>query len=102
MARRRNSRSYAYPVSPGSIDAFKAQVMRNEGYAVDPGRPNNVKYEVARSLGVPLQPGDNGQLRTEEAGRVGGQIGGAMVREMVRLAQQRLAGRQPPGPGGSV
>lgn len=73
------------------MNAFKADVMRQEGYAVNPGHPDDVKYEVARSLGVPLQEGDNGSLSTEDAGRVGGAIGGSMVREMIRLAQQKLA-----------
>jgi len=68
--------------------------MRQEGYTVDPERPDDVKYEVAEELGVPLQRnGQNGQLTTEEAGQVGGTIGGAMVREMIRLAQEKLAKR---------
>lgn len=90
MARRKN-RQYAYPVSPSNIQSFKAQVMKKEGYMVDSTQPENVKFEVARSLGVPLRQGDNGHLKTEEAGRIGGQIGGAMVREMVRMAQAQLA-----------
>lgn len=89
MARRKN-RQYAYPVPRSSIETFKEQVMRNEGYAVQPGQQEDVKYEVARTLGVPLRPGDNGNLRTEEAGKVGGQIGGAMVKEMIRMAQAQL------------
>jgi hypothetical protein len=73
------------------MSAFKAEVMRREGYAVDPNRPDDVKYEVAKSLGVPLEHGDNGHLTTESVGHVGGRIGGKMVREMIRLAQERLA-----------
>lgn len=74
---------------------FKAEVMRRQGYAVDPSRPDDVKYEVARELGVPLTPGgDNGNLTTEAAGHVGGQIGGTMVREMIKLAQQQLVDQQ--------
>lgn len=69
--------------------------MRKEGYAVDPAHPDDVKYEVAKSLGVPLMPGDNGHLTTEDAGHVGGKIGGSMVREMIRLAQAKLSERQP-------
>lgn len=65
--------------------------MRQEGYSVDPSRPDDVKYEVAEELGIPLQRGHNGQLTTEEAGQVGGKIGGTMVREMIRLAQERLS-----------
>ena len=74
------------------MNAFKAEVMSREGFKVDPARPDDVKYEVAQSLGVPLKPGDNGELSTESAGHVGGRIGGAMVREMIRLAQEKLKG----------
>ncbi len=76
------------------MQTFKADVMRQEGFAVDPNRPDDVKVEVARSLGVKLTPGDNGDMRTEDAGRIGGRIGGAMVREMIRMAQEELT-KQP-------
>ncbi|MFM9330371.1 alpha/beta-type small acid-soluble spore protein [Paenibacillus mesotrionivorans] len=91
---RRKSRQYAYPVSPSAINAFKADVMRQEGYAVNLQEPDQVKFEVAQSMGIPLSQGDNGQLKTEDAGRIGGKIGGAMVKEMIRMAQQHLAEKQ--------
>lgn len=73
------------------MSAFKAEVMRREGYVVNPSRPDDVKYEVAKSLGIPLEEGYNGQLSTESAGQIGGQIGGAMVKELIRMAQEKLA-----------
>ncbi|MFC4598320.1 alpha/beta-type small acid-soluble spore protein [Cohnella hongkongensis] len=88
MARRR--RRLAVPDAVDGVRALKADVMRKEGYPVDPQRPDEVKYEVAKEIGVPLQQGDNGKLTTEEAGQVGGRIGGPMVREMIRLAQEQL------------
>ncbi|WP_274648731.1 alpha/beta-type small acid-soluble spore protein [Paenibacillus humicola] len=89
---RRGRRRLLVPEAQARMDAFKADVMRREGYSADPNRPDEVKYEVARSLGVPLQPGGgNGQLTTESVGHVGGKIGGSMVRELVRMAQQKLA-----------
>jgi small acid-soluble spore protein D (minor alpha/beta-type SASP) len=91
---RRGRRKLVVPGAQAGVDAFKAEVMRREGYAVDPNRPDDVKYEVAKSLGVPLKPGDNSQLTTESVGHVGGRIGGSMVREMVRLAQAKLAEEQ--------
>ncbi|ALP36835.1 alpha/beta-type small acid-soluble spore protein [Paenibacillus sp. 28ISP30-2] len=94
MARRR--RKYAVPGVEQGMQAFKADVMRQEGYAVDPNHPDDVKYEVAKELGVPLHPGDNGSLTTESVGHVGGKIGGSMVREMIRLAQEQLANRDSP------
>jgi small acid-soluble spore protein D (minor alpha/beta-type SASP) len=93
MARRSRRRLLVQGAEQG-MHAFKADVMRQEGFAVDPNRPDDVKMEVARSLGVPLVPGDNGDLRTEDAGRIGGKIGGAMVREMIRMAQEKLT-KQP-------
>lgn len=78
------------------MQAFKADVMKHEGYVVDPNRPDDVKYEVAKELGVPLQPGDNGSLTTESAGHIGGKIGGSMVREMIRLAQEQIVNREQP------
>ncbi len=94
MARRK--RRYAVPGVEQGMQAFKADVMKREGYAVDPNRPDDVKYEVAKELGVPLQPGDNGGLTTESVGHVGGKIGGSMVREMIRLAQEQIANREQP------
>ncbi|AIQ45183.1 alpha/beta hydrolase [Paenibacillus sp. FSL R7-0273] len=89
MARR--NRKYAVPGAAQGMQSFKAEVMRREGYPVDPNHPDDVKYEVAKELGIPLQPGNNGNLTTEEAGHIGGRIGGSMVREMIRLAQEQLA-----------
>ncbi|MFC0214499.1 small, acid-soluble spore protein, alpha/beta type [Paenibacillus chartarius] len=89
MARRRSNRPLV-PHAGRALDQFKADVMRREGYQA--ARPEQVKFEVAKSLGIPLDPRYNGQLQTEDAGRIGGQIGGAMVREMVRMAQQKLSG----------
>jgi len=90
----RRRRQYAVPNVEQSMKQFKAQVMKNEGYAVDPTRPDDVKYEVAKELGVPLQPFGNGELTTEEAGHIGGKIGGSMVKEMIRMAQERLSNNQ--------
>lgn len=97
MARRRNNR-LVVPNAGRALDQFKADVMRREGF--EAARPEQVKFEVARSLGIPLDPRYNGQLQTEDAGRIGGQIGGAMVRELVRMAQQSLtAGKGAPAAG---
>jgi len=91
MARRKN---YVVPGVEQQMQAFKAEVMKREGYAVDPNRPHDVKYEVAKELGVPLRPNDNGQLTTEAAGQIGGKIGGSMMKEMIRLAQQQIADKK--------
>lgn len=78
------------------MQTLKANVMRQEGYAVDENRPDDVKYEVASEMGIRMnRNGENGNMKTEDAGHVGGKIGGAMIREMIRMAQEKLAKRQP-------
>lgn len=90
MARRRSRSRLLVPGAANELDNFKADVMKKEGYNVNKEHPENVKFEVARTLGIPLQSGYNGNLKTEDAGRIGGKIGGSMVREMIRMAQQKL------------
>jgi small acid-soluble spore protein D (minor alpha/beta-type SASP) len=90
---RRSSKRLVVPEAEQGLNAFKAVVMQREGYLVNPKKPDDVKYEVAKRLGIPLKPSDNGVLTTESAGKIGGRIGGAMVREMVRLAKEQLAKR---------
>jgi small acid-soluble spore protein D (minor alpha/beta-type SASP) len=71
------------PEARVALDDLKAQVA---------GTMNSeeAKYESAREIGVPLNKGYNGHLTTRDAGRVGGRLGGNMVRELVRMAQENL------------
>jgi len=91
LAARRRSNRLVVPQAAEGVERFKAEVMRQKGYSVNMNEPQDVKYEVAQSLGVPLNKGYNGRISTEQAGKVGGEIGGTMVREMVRIAQQKLS-----------
>ncbi len=59
---------------------------------LDPEVLDAFKYEVARELGIDLGPNDNGDLRTRDAGAIGGHLGGPMVRIMVRYAESSLWG----------
>lgn len=93
VGRRKN---YAVPGVEQAMQSFKADVMKREGYVVDPNRPDDVKYEVAEELGVPLHSSQNGHLTTESVGHIGGKIGGSMVREMIRLAQEKIANKEQP------
>lgn len=80
------------PASREGLERLQAHVIsRNYGRTIP---VDEVKYVVARKLGVPLSRGYNGQLQVSSAGKVGGYIGGRMVKEMVRMAQQRLAERE--------
>lgn len=71
------------PEARDGLDQLKAKLSHSQD-------PNQAKYEVAKEQNVPLKEGYNGELKSKEAGKVGGQIGGSMVRELVKMAQQNL------------
>jgi hypothetical protein len=85
-----SKRKILVPDAREALDAFKGKVMAKAGYLTDSEHPNNVKYEVAKELNVSLQQGYNGNLKAGQAGKIGGNIGGNMVREMIKMAQQNL------------
>lgn len=63
--------------------------MEAKGYNVNK-TTDDVKYEVASEQGVDLKRnGSNGNLTSKQAGKIGGSIGGNMVKEMIEIAQER-------------
>ena len=79
------------PGARDALDRLKADVIQAQGYDVDKTSPEDVKFEIAEELGIPLSKEYNGNLTSEQAGKIGGSIGGNMVKEMVRLAQEQMA-----------
>jgi small acid-soluble spore protein D (minor alpha/beta-type SASP) len=75
------------PEARNGLDALKARVVQSSS-------PEDAKFEAAEEVGVPLKKGYNGQLTSEQAGKVGGRLGGSMVRELVKMAQENLSKRQ--------
>jgi hypothetical protein len=87
MARRNNK--LLVPESRATMDQLKNKVVTDKGYQTN-GDPNNAKFEIAKDFGIPLQKGYNGQLTSKQAGKVGGNIGGSMVHEMIKFAQENI------------
>jgi len=75
------------PEARSGLDQLKAQVMKTNS-------PEDAKFEAASEVGVPLQKGYNGKLTSEQAGKVGGRLGGSMVRELVKIAQENIKKNQ--------
>lgn len=53
------------------------------------------KLELAKELGVPLKQGSNRDLRSEDAGKVGGAMGGRLVKELVAMSLESLKKNNP-------
>lgn len=83
-------RSGKTPQQQQALAHYKTAAMTEKGFAVSPEQPDQVKYEVASSLGIPLKKGYNGDMTSENAGKIGGQIGGSMVKKMIADAQNQL------------
>lgn len=71
------------PEARAGLDQLKARLGNQNN-------PDQVKYEVASEQGVTLKHGYNGDIKAKDAGKVGGKIGGSMVRELVKMAQENL------------
>ena len=80
---RKNRNKILVPEARQGLDQLKAKVAGTAD-------PERAKYEIAEEVGVPLKEGYNGKLTAEQAGKVGGRLGGSMVKELVRMAQENL------------
>lgn len=86
MARRNRNKILVREARKG-LDDLKAKVAGTDN-------SENAKFEAAQEVGVPLTKGYNGNLTSEQAGKVGGRLGGSMVKELVKMAQENLAKKQ--------
>lgn len=71
------------PEAREGLDQLKARLVK----ATDPSR---AKYEVAKEQGINLHQGYNGDIRAKDAGKIGGSIGGNMVKELVKMGEEQL------------
>ncbi|MBA9025316.1 MULTISPECIES: alpha/beta-type small acid-soluble spore protein [Bacillaceae] len=78
------------PEAREGLDQLKGRIMKAKGYDVNMTEPDNVKFEIAEEQGIPLKKGYNGQLTSKQAGKIGGTIGGNMVKEMIKIAQEQI------------
>lgn len=76
-------RKLLVPEAREAMDQLKAKVSGVKD-------PKEAKFEAAREQGIPLDQGYNGKLTSEQAGKIGGKMGGNMVKELVRMAQENL------------
>lgn len=84
---RRNRNKILVPEARQELDRLKARIAGTNN-------PEQAKFEAAKEVGVPLKEGYNGRLTSEQAGKVGGRLGGSMVKELVKMAQQNLSKRR--------
>ena len=80
---RNNRNKILVPEARKELDELKAKVTGTNN-------PEDAKVEVANELGIPLKNGYNGDLTAAQVGKIGGKIGGNMVKELVKIAQESL------------
>ncbi|MCM3721138.1 alpha/beta-type small acid-soluble spore protein [Solibacillus isronensis] len=84
---KKNRNKILVPEAKQELDLLKAKVTGSSN-------PEVTALEVAKELGIPLKEGYNGKLTSFEAGKVGGKIGGSMVKELIKMAQESLKKEQ--------
>ncbi|MCK1993333.1 small, acid-soluble spore protein, alpha/beta type [Peribacillus muralis] len=82
MAKRKRNKILIAEARKG-LDDLKAKVAGTDN-------PEDAKFEVAKEMGVPFKKNDNGLLTAKENGKIGGRLGGGMVKELVKMAQESL------------
>lgn len=80
---RNNRNKILVPEARKELDELKAKVT-------GANNPEEAKLEVANELGIPLRSGYNGELTSAQVGKIGGKIGGNMVKELVKMAQESM------------
>ncbi|WP_240374457.1 alpha/beta-type small acid-soluble spore protein [Bacillus piscicola] len=78
-----NNNKILVPEAREELNKLKAQVTNTDN-------PDNAKYETAQEEGIPFSKGYNGDMKAKDAGKIGGNIGGSMVRELVKMAEKQL------------
>ncbi|MDQ0417657.1 hypothetical protein J2Z48_001830 [Croceifilum oryzae] len=89
MARKR-SRLLVRTAGP-EVDRLQMDVM-NRKLGTSFSNREDLKVEIARQFDIPYQvKGSNGALRAEDAGKIGGTMGGLLVKELVRMSMESLS-----------
>ncbi len=58
-----------------------------------------LKNETMKENNISLKAGYHGDMLTSEAGNIGGEIGGPMVRKMIKSFEENLTGNNQNGTG---
>ncbi|MGE7603607.1 small, acid-soluble spore protein, alpha/beta type [Peribacillus sp. NPDC097675] len=65
------------------LNQLKARVAGTKNH-------EDAKFEAAKEVGVPLKKGYNGKMTAKQAGKIGGYLGGSMVKTLVKMARENL------------
>ncbi|WP_428908448.1 small, acid-soluble spore protein, alpha/beta type [Niallia sp. Krafla_26] len=84
---RRNRNKLLVPQARQGLDELKSKIMGSSN-------PEDAKFEAANEVGVQLNKGYNGKLTSEQAGKIGGRLGGSMVKELIQMAKEDLNKKQ--------
>lgn len=94
ISRRRRNNQLLVPEAREEMDRLKAWVLKQQTGKQVRG-PVEAKMEMARQAGVSYRPqGYNGEMKTSEAGKMGGPVGGQMVKELIQMTQEELTRRK--------
>ncbi|WP_028778178.1 alpha/beta-type small acid-soluble spore protein [Shimazuella kribbensis] len=91
---RRRKRNPLVPGSRAQLDNLQTKLISEE-LGKSFANKEEAKMELAKELGVPLKAGSNRDLRSEDAGKVGGAMGGRLVKELVAMSIKSLQKNNP-------
>lgn len=91
---KRRKRNLLVPEAREALEQMKQLIVastseKTPGRAPDNASDNPAKT-MAKSIGVPYREADNGDMKARDAGKIGGNMGGPMVKRLISMAKQEL------------
>ncbi len=86
---RRRKRNPIVPAARAGLDQLLTK-LTSEELGREFSTKEEAKMELAKELGVPLKASNNQELKADDAGKVGGAMGGRLVKELVEMSLRSL------------
>jgi hypothetical protein len=86
---RNRKRKPLVPQAREKLDQLQTKLLSDE-LGQEFHSKDEAKLELAKELGVPLKAGSNASLTAGDAGKVGGAMGGRLVKELVAMSLKSL------------
>ncbi|RAL25591.1 alpha/beta hydrolase [Thermoflavimicrobium daqui] len=87
---RRRKRRLLVPEAEPKMEKLQMKLL-NESMGIHASNREEMKVEVAKQLGIPYNQQGNKEMKAKDAGKMGGAMGGQLVKELVQMSLESLS-----------
>ncbi|SFI95757.1 small, acid-soluble spore protein, alpha/beta type [Thermoflavimicrobium dichotomicum] len=89
---RRKKRQPLVPEARQELDQLQVKLI-NQALGTQAKNPEEMKMEMAKQLGILYNQQGNEDMKAKDAGKIGGAIGGQLVKKLVQMSLDALSRR---------